>query len=155
MNRLRSKCAARVLKFGTFAAAATLLSACGSTAPPAPSATLSPLSSSPAASRAPVLVLDPAHGALGVTLHVTGSGYGPKVELTGTICAVDAQGDVQNPLAQCDIANIVTVTTDTHGGFTAAYTLNRLPTRMSGYQIGFGTAGDAGESAGAAFVVDP
>lgn len=139
--------------------AAWLLAACGSTesaAPtPTPRATASPLTHSPAAERMPALVLDPAHGAVGVTVHVTGSGYGPKVVLTGAICAVDAQGNVQNPLAQCDIGNIVSVTTDTHGGFEAAYTLKRLPTPMSGYQIGFGTSGDAGESAGAAFVVDP
>jgi hypothetical protein len=103
----------------------------------------------------PVLALDPTHGALGVTVRVTGSGYGPGVALTGTICAVDAQGNVGNPLAQCDITNIVSVTTDTQGGFAATYTLKRLPTARSGFQIGFGTSTDSSESAGAAFAVDP
>jgi hypothetical protein len=145
---------------GALAGTVLLLAGCGSSGPasqtpsPLPTATASPISRDATAGRKPVLVLDPTHGALGVTVRVTGSGYGPNVMLTGTICAVDAQGNVQNPLAQCDVTNIVSVTTDGHGGFATTYTVKRLPAARSGYTIGFGMSGDSGESAGSAFAID-
>jgi hypothetical protein len=149
-------------------AASALLAACGSSdtssSSPSPAPTSPPPTSTPAATAAATgaqsaagtakLVIDPTHGKVGTVIHVTGSGYAPGIALTGALCAVDAQGAVANPLSDCDVLDVVNVTTDTTGGFVTTYTVKAIPTAKAGYQVGFGRLGDSTQSAGAVFTVD-
>jgi len=101
------------------------------------------------------VVLSPTHGKVGTTVHVVGSGYGPNLQLTGALCTVNASGVVENPISDCDVLDVVTVTTDAGGGFSSDYTVKRVPARKAGYQLGYGQLGNAAQSAGAPFTIDP
>ena len=135
-----------------------LIVGCGSSSSssstPTPAAVTSASVSSQSAAGSARIVIDPTHGGVGTVVHVTGSGYAPNVTLSGTLCTLDSQGVVENPLTDCDVVDVVTATTDATGGFTATLTVKRIPTKKAGYQIGFGMPGNAAQSAGAAFTVD-
>jgi hypothetical protein len=143
---------------------AALLAACGSstTSSSSPSTTSSTTSTttSAAASSAhtPVVVLTPNHGKVGDTIHAVGSGYSPNVQVTGTICALDATGPtVTNPLTQCDVVNTLAVTTDATGAFVADFVIKKfppLPAGSLGLTLGFGVQGDASNSGGGALTMD-
>jgi len=100
------------------------------------------------------VILNPNHGKVGSVIHVIGMGYSPGVSVTGTLCALDATGNVANPLTDCDVVNTVTVTTDATGGFMTDFTVKRIPPPQAAYDIGFGVQGDNANSAGAVFTVD-
>lgn len=99
------------------------------------------------------VVISPTTGKVGSVIHVEGSGYSPNVTLSGTICAVDAQGQVANPFTDCDILDVVTVTTDANGNFSTDYKIVKLPPPKAAYTIGFGVQGDPSNSAGAVITI--
>jgi hypothetical protein len=88
-------------------------------------------------------------------VHAVGSGYGPNLQLTGTLCTVNASGAVENPISDCDVLDVVTAVTDAGGSFMSDYTVKHVPARKAGYQLGYGQLGNAAQSAGAAFTIDP
>lgn len=149
-------------------AAAALLAGCGSsssstdtgTSSSAAATTSATTSSSAATSPAVTplgkasVTLTPNHGKVGSVIHVVGAGYSPGVSVTGTLCAIDASGNVANPLTDCDVVNTVTVTTDAQGGFTTDFAVKRIPPPQAAYTIGFGVQGDNANSAGGVFTVD-
>lgn len=138
-----------------------VLAACGgsSSSSPTPAPTGSSETSTltvtgtPAPSYQAKVVIDPTTGKVGSVIHVQGSGYSPNVTVTGTICAVNAQGQVDNPLTDCDVVDTVSVTTDANGNFTADYTIKRIPPAKAMYTIGFGVRGDPSNSAGAVITI--
>ena len=141
------------------ASMALVLAACGSSSSSTTttsSATSAPAATSAAAAHQAAVTISPTHGKVGAVIAVTGSGYSPGVSVTGTLCTIDATGQIANPLTQCDVVDTVTVTTDSSGGFTANFTVKRIPTpaQAGGYTIGFGVQGDNANSAGAPFTVD-
>ena len=154
----------RSLRFAP-AALVLVLAACGSSSSSSTSTTSSSstapassdtTSSTAAATGHAMVALDPTHGKVGTVVKVTGSGYGPNVSVTGTLCTIDATGQIANPLTQCDVVDTVPATTDSTGAFTATFTVKRIPTpaQSGGYTIGFGVQGDAANSAGAPFTID-
>ena len=148
--------AAALVVLGMLAAGCGAPTASTSVATATPAGVAAHASATSAAVRySPKLTLQPTHGPIGTVVHVTGTGYAPTTPLTGSLCAVDALGNVSNPLAACDVADTVTITTDAQGDFAADYTVKRVPPPQAGYAIGFGTAGDNADSAGATFAVDP
>jgi hypothetical protein len=146
----------------TFAAVALLVSACGGgststsspTPTPATAATSTTAVSAQSAAGTARVVIDPTHGSVGTVLQVTGSGYAPGIVLSGALCTTDAQGVVASPLTDCDVLDVVSVTTDATGSFTTTFTVKRIPPKKSAYQVGFGRPGDSTQSAGAVFTVD-
>jgi len=99
------------------------------------------------------VVINPTSGKVGSVIAVTGSGYSPNTQVTGTICALTASGAVDNPLTDCDVVNTVTVTTDASGAFTTNFTIKRVPPPKAAYNIGFGVQGDATNAAGAVITI--
>jgi hypothetical protein len=121
----------------------------------ATSSSSSAVASSLSASGTAKVVLTPTHGKVGTTVHVVGSGYAPNIQLTGTLCAVNTSGIVENPISDCDVLDVVAAVTDASGGFTSDYTVKRVPPPKAGYELGYGQVGSSAQSAGATFTVDP
>jgi ABC-type Fe3+-siderophore transport system permease subunit len=100
------------------------------------------------------MVIAPAHGKAGTIVHVTGTGFVAGLAISGTLCGANAQGAVDNPIAQCDVAGVVSVTPDGSGAFAVDYTVGVIPKTVAGYQIGFGRLGDTTGGGAAVFTVD-